>query len=1002
MGSRIGGEIGAGMRDRQFVFASFRLDPANQRFWQDEELVALRPKVFAVLHRLVEHAGRLVTREELRAAVWGDTVVSESVLRGTIRELREVLGDDANAARLIETVPHRGYRFISPVEVVGPTATGSPPMPRTAPRGLPRSSGSILIGRDAELDCLRAWLVRALGGARQVVFVTGEPGIGKTTVVDAFLASIAEIGDVCAARGQCVEHYGASEAYLPVLEALGQLCQQPGRRKVIALLERHAPTWLAQMPALIGNAELETLLRRAQGATRERMLRELAEALDALAALEPVVLVLEDLHWSDYSTLDLISLLAQRRTPARLLVLGTYRPADVIISSHPLKALKQELSGRQLCEELPLGFLSDVEVSQYLSVRFPQQQLPPELARVIHHTTEGNPLFVVNLVDYCVSQRLLVECAGVWCLAASVEDVAAGVPESLRQMIDKQLGRLTVEECRLLEAASVAGIVFSTAAVASALEENAERVEDSCEGLARRQQFIHARGTEALADETLTGRYGFLHALYHQVLYERVAAARRVRLHRRIGEWGEASFGPRVRDAAAELAMHFERGNDQPRAIEYLSQAADNAMRRKAPHEAVELLNRSLALLKNLPASPAHAQHELALLVAIGVPLLMTRGYAAEEVERTYARAQELCGQMYASPQLLPALAGLFRFHLVRADLQTARVLAEKILRLAESIRDPVFFLVAHSLLGVLSLSLGLPVAGREHLEKGIALYSPEEHGFMASLYGDDPGVTCHCFAAMCLWLLGYPEQALTNVQMAVTAAKGTGSPYSEAFALDFVTWTHVLCRHEDAAQKSIDALTPIATEHGFRFLLADCKVLHGWVVAAQGMKNEGLQLVHEAIVAYEATGALMSRPAHLMLLATVHGRLGQTEEGLATVARALSIVEQTGERTYEAELLRLQGELTLGGLRRTGRKRQVRPGTARAEACFRNAIEVAKKQQAKSLELRAVTSLSRLLKEQGERQQAHGLLSAVYGWFTEGFDTADLQEARALLAELG
>jgi len=988
------------MEDRQFVFAPFRLDPVSQQLWRGEELVSLRPKLFAVLRRLLEHAGRLVTRDELRAAVWPRTVVSESVLRGTIRELRDALGDEATAVRFIETIPHRGYRFVAAVTTIFP-ARADPLSGRPSVFQGPRPENSILIGRDAELARLQQWLVRAMRGTRQVVFVTGEPGIGKTTVVDAFLASAADIGDVWTVRGQCVDQYGSGEAYLPVLEALGQLCRQPGGEQVIALLSRYAPTWLAQMPGLTGDAELETVQRRAQGATRERMLRELAEAVEALTAGKTLVLALEDLHWSDYSTLDLVSSLAQRRTPARLLLLGTYRPADVIVSGHPLKGMKQELRVHEQCEELPLRFLTEIEVGQYLAARFPRQQLPAELVQAIHLSTEGNPLFVVNVVDYWLSQNVLVETAGQWQLAARVEDIAA-VPESLRQMIDKQLGRLTPEQCRLIEVASVAGGEFSTAVVAAGLEETAERVEELCEGLARREQFLRARGAEVLADGTVTGRYGFLHALYQQVLYERVAAARRVRLHRRIGEWEEGAFSTRVKDHAAELAMHFERGQDHPRAIEYLTQAADNAMHRQAPHEAVELLGRSLTLLKDLPDAPGRAQHELALLVAIGVPMLMTEGYAAEDVERTYARARELCRQVGEGPQLLPALAGLFRFSFVRADFQTARATAEQILRLAQHTGDPVLFLVAHSLLGPLFLSLGEFGAAREHLEKGIALYDPREHRLMASLYGDDPGVTCHCFAAMTLWLLGYPDQALTNVQKALTVAKETGSPYCETFALDFVTWIHVLRREEPAAQASIGALTPIAMEQGFQFLLADSRVLHGWILAAQGMAAEGLQQVHPGIAAYQATGAVMSRPAHLALLAKVYARAGQTEEALAALAGALATVDQTGERTYEAELYRLQGELTLDTSKRTGRKRQVATdAAAKAEACFKKAIKMARRQQAKSLELRAAMSLSRLWQQQGKRRQAHEMLGETYAWFTEGFDTADLRDARTLLAQL-
>src|SRR5262245_35191196 len=448
--------------------------------------------------------------------------------------------------------------------------------------------------------------------------------------------------------------------------------------------------------------------------------------------------------------------------------------------------------------------------------------------------------------------------------------------------------------------------------------------------------------------------------------------------------------------------MHFERGQDYPRAIKYLNQAAHNAMRRQAAHEAVALLSRSLTLLNALPDSPGRAENELALLVAMGVPLLMTKGYAAQEVERTYARAREICGELGESPQLLPALAGLFRFYFVRADFQPARAIADQILRLAEHTRDRVVSLVAHSLLGAILLSVGEFDAARKHNERGIALYDSREHSFMLPLYGDDPAVTCHCFLGLCLWYLGYPDQALASVQKALAVAKQIGSPYCETFALDFVSWLQILRRDEPAAQASVDALMRIAPDQGFQFLWADSQTLQGWILAAQGKAADGLQRMHPAIAAYQATGALMSKPSHLMLLAKAYAQAGQIDDALATLAEGRTVIDRTGERTYDSELDRLKGELLLHRSPRSGRKRQVASdAAAEAEACFQRAIEVSRRQGAKSLELRAATSLSRLWQRQGKRQQAQQLLGEIYGWFNEGFDTADLQDAHALLIEL-
>jgi DNA-binding winged helix-turn-helix (wHTH) protein/predicted ATPase len=1021
------------MPDRQFVFAPFRLDPVNEQLWQGEALVPLRPKLFAVLRHLVEHAGRLVPHEEIRKAVWPATVVSEGVLRGAIRELREVLGDDAIAARFVETVPHRGYRFVAPVSETQPVHAAALSARQFAPRGVPRPQNLILISRDTELARLQKWLDRALQGTRQVVFVTGEPGIGKTTVVDAFLAYAAGRGDLWTARGQCVEHYGPSEAYLPVLEALGQLCRQPEGGQVVPILSRYAPTWLAQMPGLIGEAEFEAVQRRAQGATRERMLRELAEAIEALTAATPLVLALEDLHWSDYSTLDLLSLLAQRRGPARLVLLGMYRPAEVIVSGHPLKALKQELRVHGQCEELALGLFTEVEVAQYLAARFPRQQLPPALGRALHQSTEGNPLFLVNVVDYWVSQKVLVETGGHWQLAAGVEDIAAGAPESLRQMIEKQVRRLTPEERRLLEAASVAGVEFLTAAVAAGLEEEGERVEEWCEGLAKRGQFLQARGTETGAEGRVMGRYGFLHTLYQQVLYERLAPVRRVHLHRRIGAWGERAYGERVEEHAAELAMHFERGHDYARAVRYFAQAGENALRRSAHPEAISLLTKGLEVLMTLPETPERVHHELALQATLGAALAVTKAYASPEVQHAHERAFQLCQQIGDTPQLFPVLAGLWGFRFLRAELHTARELAAQLLRLAPSTPDPALLLWAHTFQGLTLSTLGELPAALRHLEEGVALYDPQLHRPDRTRVGaQDPKMTCLSYAALTLWRLGYPEQARQRVAEALTWAQELSHPYSLAYALGYAALVHLFCREEQAARERAESAITLSIEQGFPSRLAMGTVVRGGALTEQGQEEEGVAQMQQGLAAFRAMGAETAWLDLLPLLAAAYAKAGQVEEGLSVVAEALVAVDKSGKHMVEAELYQLKGRLTLqqsgvqslgSSVKKSSKSKVQAPKSkvsiphsasawtfhwpctpqleAEAETCFLKAIDIARRQQAKSLELRAGMSLSRLWRQQGKKEEARQLLAEIYGWFTEGFDTKDLQEAKALLKEL-
>src|SRR5262245_59883529 len=300
------------------LFSPFRLDPGNARLWRESQVIKLRPKSFAVLRYLLERPGQLVTKEELLNAVWPNTYVSDALVKDSILEIRKALGDDPRAPQFVETVHRRGYRWLASLRSASPVPSSEFKVQSSSLAPSPQHLPPTLVGREAELRQLHQWLGKALDGKRQIVFVTGEPGIGKTTVVEAFLERIE--GELWIGRGQCVEHYGAGEAYMPVLEALGRLCREPGGTQLMELLNQYAPTWLAQMPALLKTNELEAVQRRAQGATHERMLREMVEAIDALTAERPLILCLEDLHWSDVSTLELLAVVARRQETARLLV----------------------------------------------------------------------------------------------------------------------------------------------------------------------------------------------------------------------------------------------------------------------------------------------------------------------------------------------------------------------------------------------------------------------------------------------------------------------------------------------------------------------------------------------------------------------------------------------------------------------------------------------------------------------------------------------------------
>src|SRR5262249_9437135 len=524
---------------RQLRFPPFRLDPDNACLWRGTKAVRLTPKAFAVLQCLVERPGQLVTKDLLLETVWPATAVGDAARKVCVREIRKALGARVGAPRFVATVHRRGYRFIAGVTDSDPRPErvgGAEPSVGFGSTGSRYRSPAHLVGRESSLDWLQRAVEAAWRGTRQIVFVTGEPGIGKTGVVEAFLERVSADPRVWIAHGQCVETYGTPEPYRPVLDALGRLCREGGGDWLVALLRKHAPTWLAQMPWLLDSADRDARERELLGATRERMLREMAEAVEVLTAEAPLVVVLEDLHWSDSATVDLVSLLAGRQEPARLLLIGTYRPVDVLVSRHPLQGVTVELQARGRSQELSLELLGEAAIADYLRERCAGHAFPSELARVISRRTEGNPLFVVSVVDELVARELIAIRDGRWELRAVLEGVEVSVPESLRQMIERRLGQLEEYERRVLSAGSVAGMEFSAASVAAALQQAPAEVEKCCDELARRHLFIRPLGAGEWPDRTVASRYRFVHALHRNALYQGLSPARRRELHRSIGD----------------------------------------------------------------------------------------------------------------------------------------------------------------------------------------------------------------------------------------------------------------------------------------------------------------------------------------------------------------------------------------------------------------------------------------------------------------------------------
>jgi predicted ATPase/DNA-binding winged helix-turn-helix (wHTH) protein len=971
-------------------FGPYTFEPRQARLRRGRRIIPLTRKACEVLQYLVAHPGQLVTKEVLFQAVWSETAVSEAVLTNRIAELRQALGDDARRPRYIATVHRQGYRFVAPL-----SPSASAPRPAAAPDAQARATPlpaplpglPPLVGCEAKLAHVHRLYTDAVHGQRRVVFVTGEAGIGKTALVETFVASLRHEPGLGLGHGQCIEQYGAGEAYLPLLEALDRLCRGPGGERLIALLMQYAPSWVVQLPGLLSARALADLHHTLAGTTRARMLRELSLALEAVSAAQPLVLVLEDLHWSDPSTVEALAMLARRREPARLLVLGTYRAAEVVVRDHLLQPLKHEIIRQGCAVEVALSYLSPAAVHAYVAVRVTDHDAAAALAPVVYRRTDGHPLFMVQVTDY-----LALEGRPLLTTPTALDTLEQALPPGLRELLEAQLGRLSAEEQQVLEVGSVTGVEFAVASVAAGLPCADVAIEAVCERLVRRGQFLEERELETWPDGTVSGRYGFRHALYQDVLYQRLGRGRQARLHRQIGERQEQAYGERACEVAAELAVHFERGRDYPRAVHYLQQAAENAAQRYAPHEVIALATKGVALLATLPETPARTQQELDLQLALGPALMFTRGYAAPEVEQTYTRARALCAQVGETPQLFPTLLGLRHFYFNRGALLVARELGEQLDRLAQHTADPTHRLEAYYALGITLFYLGDYAAAQTYCEQGIALTDLTAQRAQALSHGLVPGVGCLAMAAHALWCLGYPAQAQRRGQEALTLAQALAHTYSLALAQHYATWLHYRCRDARAVQAQAEALLPLATAQGFPFWAALGTFWRGWGLAMQGEDEAGLAQMYQGLEAVVALGQKLAQPFCQVPLAAALRHTGQAEAGRRLLAEALAAFEASGQGDLLAEAYRLQGVLLL---------QQAVPEPARAEACFQQALTIARRQQAKSWELRAAMSLSRLWQCQGKRSAAYELLAPIYHWFTEGFDTADLQEARALLEAL-
>jgi class 3 adenylate cyclase/predicted ATPase len=840
-----------------------------------------------------------------------------------------------------------------------------------------------LVGREQEVALLRERWAQVKEGLGQVVLLSGEAGIGKSRLVQVLTEQAAAEAQAWLTPCQC-SPYHQHTAFYPLIDLLERVTLRFEREESPAQKLRKLEGFVVQhgLPLAEAVPLFAALLSLPLGADyapptvspeqqKQQTLHALLTILLRIAAQQPVLFVMEDLHWADPSTLELLSLVVDQGPTARILALWTFRPD-----------FRPPWAGRSHLTQVTLPRLPRRQAAEMAGRVAHAKVLPAEIVEQVVAKTDGVPLFVEELTKMVLESGLLQEQAERYELTGPLPPLA--IPTTLHDSLMARLDRLAAVKA-LAQLGATLGREFSYALLQAVSPWNEETLRRGLHQLVA-AEFLYQQGLPPHAT------YRFKHALIQETAYQSLLRSTRQQHHQRIAQVLEAQFPDTVATQPELLAYHYTEAALTEQAVVYWQRAGQHASDRSAYLEAISHCTTGIELLTTLPETPEHTQHALALHIALGAALLMTKGQAAPEVEHAYTQAYALCQQVGETPELVPVLLGLWRYYLARPQLHTARELGDTLLRLAQQAHDPALAVIAHYALGVTWWCLGTLPAAHQHLEEAIARYTPDQRCAPVFRIGLDPGVACRAIAALTVWLLGYPERALARLHDALALAHELAHPYSLAYAWCWAAFVSQVRRDVPAVHAQADAAVALSTEQGFPIWVAIGTIFRGWTRAMQGQGAEGMAHVRQGIAALRASGSALFVPYVCTVLADLCHHLGHPVDGLQALAEAHTLVEQQEERYWEAEVCRLRGVLLL---------RQPGTSQAEAEAWMLRALDVARRQEVKSLELRAAMSLARLWQQQGKRAEAHELLAPIYGWFTEGFDTADLQDAKALLDEL-
>jgi TOMM system kinase/cyclase fusion protein len=839
-----------------------------------------------------------------------------------------------------------------------------------------------LVGRESEVTLLLERWAQAKSGQGQVVLLTGEGGIGKSRLVQMLKDHVANEPHI---RWECRSaEYAQNSALFPLVELFQRILRFDTQETPDAKLEKLAQALsqyrlplaetvplFAPLLALPLPEDRYAPLALSPQRQRQKTLETIAAILLELAERQPVLFIVEDLHWTDPSTLEFLNLVIEQIPTTSILTVLTCRPSFQPTWHH-----------RSYLTEMTVNRLSHAQVEQIVTRMTDGKTLPTEVLAQIVERTDGVPLFVEELTKAILESGHLRAVDGHYELTGSFATFA--IPATLQDSLMARLDRLVTAK-GIAQLAAVIGRQFAYELLQAVSQLDASTLQRELGRLVE-AEIVYQRGLPPQST------YIFKHALIQDAAYASLLKSTRQHYHQRIAQVLEEQFTETAQSQPEFLAHHYTEAGLTGQAVAYWYKAGQRASERSAHIEAIAHLRQGLELLKTLPETRERLEREVDMLIALGASLHATKGTGALEVGETYTRARQLCEPLEDPQRLFPVLRGLCSYYNVRAEYQKALALGERLLTLAQQVGDASMLCTAHRTLGTTLCWLGAVASAQTHFVQGIALYHSQQHRAAVLLYGVDSGVTCHSHAAWALWCLGYPDQGWARNQEAVTLAQQLAHSYSLGFALNWAAIFHQLRREVSAVQEHAEAAIRVAQEQGFPQWQANGAIQRGWVLAHQGRAQEGIEQITQGLRAIRAIGAESRRPYSLALLAQAYGIMGQAEAGLPVLAEALALVDTTDERLNEPELYRLKGELLL---------QQSLDNQVETEACFHKALDIARSQQAKSLELRAVTSLSKLWQQQGKRQEAHDLLAPVYGWFTEGFDTADLKDAKGLLDEL-